>query len=68
MTDDEAKVIRLYQYFLTKEVMLKQQIQDKELRIRRKNPHPDDVFAFWLSLFRLDCWEQFSGEVWNLIK
>lgn len=68
MTDDQAKIIRLYQYFLTKEVMLKQQVQDRELRIRRKKPHPDDVFSYWLSLYRLNCWQEFSDDVWNLIK
>lgn len=68
MNDDEAKIVRLYQYLLTKEVVLKQQVQDRERRLRRKNPHPDDVFSYWMSLLRLEFWSQISGEVWNLIK
>lgn len=68
MNEDEARLVRLYQYLLSKEVSLQQTIQDIEKLLRRRNPLPEDVFAFFVALLRLEIWQEFSGEVWNLIK
>ena len=68
MNEDEARVIRVYQYLLAKDVFLKQQIIDRQKRAQRKNPHPDDIFSLWFSLIKLEIWEEISGELWTLIK
>lgn len=68
MNEDEARVMRLIQYLLAKDVFLKQHIIDRQKRAQRKNPHPDDIFSLWYSLIKLEIWEEISGEVWKLLK
>lgn len=68
MNEDEARIIRIYQYLLAKDVLLKQQIIDRQKLAYRKNPHADDIFSFWFSLIRLEIWEEILGEIWKLIK
>lgn len=68
MNEDQARIIRIYQYLLANDVFLKQQIIDRQKRVQRKNPHPDDVLALWIYLIKLEIWEEFAGELWNLIK
>lgn len=68
MNEDQARIIRIYQYLLAKDVFLKQQIIDRQKRAQRKNPHPDDIFSLWYALVKLEIWEEIAGEVWNLIK
>lgn len=68
MNEDQARVMRVYQYLLAKDVFLKQQIIDLQKRAQRKYPHPDDIFSLWYSLIKLEIWEEIAGEVWKLIK
>ena len=68
MNEDQARIIRIYQYLLANDVFLKQQIIDRQKRAQRKNPHPDDVLALWIYLIKLEIWEEFAGELWKLIK
>lgn len=68
MNEDQARIIRIYQYLLSKDVFLKQQIINKEMRTSKKNPHPEDVFALWYSMIKLEIWEEIAGEIWKLIK
>ena len=68
MNEDQARVMRVYQYLLAKDVFLKQQIIDRQKRAQRKHPHLDDIFALWYSLIKLEIWEEISGEIWKLLQ
>lgn len=68
MNEDQARIVRIYQYLLSKDVFLKQQIIDRQKRAQRKNPQPDDIFSLWYALIKLQIWEEIAGEVWKLIK
>ena len=68
MNEDQARIIRLYQYLLSKEVYMKEQIISHEKAMRRKNPNADDTLTLWLLLIKLECWQEFAGEVWKLIR
>lgn len=68
MNEDQARIIRIYQYLLSKDVFLKQQIIERQQRAQRKNPHPDDIFSLWFSLIKLEIWEEIAGELWKLIR
>lgn len=61
MNEDQARIIRLYQYLLSKEVYMKEQIISHEKAMRRKNPNADDTLALWLLLIKLECWQDFAG-------
>lgn len=68
MNEDQARLIRIYQYLLSKDVALKRIIGQCEKNVRRKNPFPDDVFDYWYSMIRLEFWQEIAGELWNLLK
>ena len=68
MNDDQARIVRLYQYLLSKDVFIKNSIIDREKLIRRKNLYPDDFLALYLLYMELEIWQNLSREVWKLIK
>ena len=68
MNEDEARIIRIYQYLLSKDVYLKNNIVHNERYAIRKNPDADDVFDLWYSLIKLEIWKEIAGELWNLLK
>lgn len=68
MDDYEARVIRIYQYLLSKDVALKQIITDKKRLMQSKNLDPADLLSLWESIIRLEIWDQFCFEVWNLLR
>ena len=68
LNEDQARVMRIYQYLLAKDVFLKQQIIDLQKRAHRKNLDSDDIFSLWYSLIKLEIWEEIAGEIWKLIK
>lgn len=68
MDDYEARVIRIYQYLLSKDVALKQRITDKKRLIQCNNLDPADLLSLWESIIRLEIWDQFCFEVWNLLR
>lgn len=68
MNDDQAVILRIYQYLLSKEVILKQDIVYHESFMHYKKVRADDVFTYWLLLYRLKCWEEFAGDLLKLLQ
>lgn len=68
MNDFESLYIRILQYLLAKDVFLQEQKYAKEKSLYRKNPHPDDIFDYWVAHIKYECWQEISGDVWKLLK
>ncbi len=68
MNDDQATLIRLYQYLLSKDVVIKGRIIDLRRNLQKKNPTSDDIYVLWYELTKVEIWEEFFSEVWNLLK
>ena len=68
MNEYESLIVRLYQYLLAKDVLIKQDIITYENQIQKKKKTADDIFNYYLSLKRLEFWKEISDELWKLIQ
>lgn len=68
MTNDEASLVRLYTYLLSKDVYLRNCIIDCEKLVNRKNVISDDILLLWISHVKYQCFKEFSRDVWNILK
>lgn len=67
MNDDQAYRIRIIQYLLSKDDLIHEDIAELKRRLK-KHDDADDYFDVWLALIRLECWHEFSSDIWKLIK
>ena len=68
MNDDQARVMRIYQYLLSKDVQVKQEQIDKCWMCRKVNITSAEIVEYLVAYIKAEFWEEVAGEVWNLIK
>lgn len=68
MNEDQARIIRIYQFLLSKDVTIKNTIENNRKKVNKKNLETDDALDLWYSLIKLEIWQEFAGEIWNLLK
>lgn len=68
MNDYESLIVRLYQYLLAKDVLIKQDIINYENQFQKKKKTADDIFKYYLAMKRLEFWKEISDELWKLIQ
>lgn len=68
MNDDQARIVRIYQFLLSNGDFIRQNVKTITARVCRKKPSQDDVFALWYAMIKSEIWEEFAREVWKMLQ
>lgn len=68
MNNEQATIVRIYEYLLSKDVQIKQVLVDKRWGIQKKYPHSRDIYDYLIACITLEVWEEIAGDIWKLIK
>lgn len=68
MNDDQAKVVRIFQYLLCKEDILKHNLALRKNNAMRKDCYAEDIISYWYAYIKLEFFKEFCDEVWNMLK
>lgn len=68
MNEDEARLVRIVQYLLSKDVHLKQELTNRERYTRCKDARSYDIYCYLLSFLKYEFFKEFMNELWKLMK
>lgn len=68
MNDEQALRMRILQYLLAKDDFIHEDIEELKKRVKRSPDDQDVYLDVWLALIKLECWHEFSSDIWKLIK
>ena len=68
MNEDQARIMRIYQYLLSKDVQVKQEKIDKCWMCRKVNITSSEIIEYLVAYIKAEFWEEIAGELWKLIR
>lgn len=68
VNEDQARIMRISQYLLSKDVQVKQEVIDKCWMCRKVNITSAEIIEYLVAYIKAEFWEEIAGEIWILIK